>query len=142
MLETLLGPMDFNTTSLAGSDVSSAPHIIQIRRQSLQVCNFVMGHLPGYPIRMEGVHRAQKIFALRALLLRSFQEAGEWEDLVEGIEVGVNILTPPSLPVGSVGQNKTTLDGLLLRIHCIGKSICDGTGSSTSSRDSILYKPP
>ena len=142
MLETLLGPIDFSSTPLEVFDVSSTPHILLIRQQSLQVCNFVVGHLQEYPIRTEEVHRAQNAFRLRALLLRSLEEVGEWEDLVKGIEVGINALTPQTLPADSVRSSKTTLDNLLLQIHYIGKSIYDIKDPSTSSCDTILWKHP
>ena len=138
MLEALLGPMDYNSTSSMVSEISSTPHILQICRQSLQLCNFVIGNLPRYPIKIEEVHRAQRAFHLRALLLRTLQEVGEWEDLVEGIEFGINGLTPPNSPAGSVRPSKTTLDELLLQVHRIGKLICHIADPSTSSCDSII----
>lgn len=140
MLEALLGTADFNSTSPTVLDIPSSPHVLQIRQQSLQVCNFVMGHLQGYLIGVEEVHRAQNAFRLRALLRRSLQEAGEWEDLVEGIEVGINPSTLPTPLADSVRPSKTTFDNLLLQAHCTGKSIHDITDPSKSSRDSILYK--
>ena len=138
MLGTLLGP-EASSEALPGvSNDSNASHILRIRRQALQVCNFVMGHLPENPVRMEEIHRAQNIFRLRALLLRSLQEVGEWEDLVEGIEIGINTtLTPPFSPATSVRPRKYTLDGLLLQTHCVGKSICDNTDP-----DIDLLRPP
>jgi hypothetical protein len=130
MLETFLGSEDFHG---ALSVVPDTPHDLQIRRNSLEVCNLVMGHLPGYPIRMEEVYRAQNIFCLRALLLRSLQEVGEWEDLTDGIEIGINALTPPTTLAGSVRPEKATLDDLLLQTHGIVKSICDISSPGTSS---------
>lgn len=108
-----------------------APHILQIRRQALQTCNFVMGHLSEYRLRMEEVHRAQNTFCLRAPLLRSLQEVGEWEDLVDGIEIGINA-TPPSSPIGSVRSEKATLDYLLQQTHLFGMSICDNDNLGSS----------
>ena len=139
MLEILLGPEVSGGTLSGVSNNSNSPHILQIRRQALQVCNFVMGHLPENPVRMEGVHRAQNIFHLRALLLRSLQETGEWEDLVEGIEIGINtILTPPSSSAASVRPGKATFDDLLFQVYCLGKSICDNTDPGMSFRDGPL----
>ena len=142
MLETLLGSEVSGGTLLEASNDPNALHILQIRRQALQVCNFVMGHLPENPVRMEGIHRAQNIYRLRALLLQSLQEAGEWEDLLEGIEIGINTTpTAPSSPAAPVRPRKVTLDDLLLQVHCVGKSICDDTDPSPSSRDSFLNTP-
>lgn len=136
MLETLLGPGVFSGTLPEVSNDSETPHILRLRRQALQVCSFVMGHLPENPVRMEEVHRAQNTFRFRALLLQSFQETGEWEDLVDGIEIAINTtLTPASSSATSLRPRKATFDGLLLQIHCAGKSICDNADSGTSSRD-------
>jgi len=134
MLETFLGSGGFGNTL----PDDSTPHILQTRRQALQMCNFVIGHLPENPVRMEEVHRAQNVFCLRAQLLRSLQEVGEWEDLVDGIEIGISTplaLPRPSSPAGSVRSNKATLDDLLLQVHFVGTTICDQTNPDTSSRD-------
>ena len=97
-----------------------------------------MGHLPGHQVKMEEVHRAQNIFRLRALLLRSLQETGEWEDLVEGIEIGINTtLTTQTSPTGSVCLN--SFDDLMSQVHRIGKSVCSVRNLFTSSSDD---KPP
>jgi len=142
MVETFLGPKDFNGTSLTAPDDSNMLHILQIRRQALRVCNFVVGRLPENPVKMEEVHRAQNSFRLRALLLRSLQEPGEWADLVDGIEIGINTSpTPHSLPAGPGRPTKTTFDDLLLRVHCIGTSICDSTVIDASSGDGFLNPP-
>lgn len=135
MLETLLGFKDFGNTLPEVHDGHNTPHILQIRRQSLQVCNFVMGHLPGHQLRMEEIYRAQNTFRLRAILLRYFQEAGDWEDIAEGIELGINTTVIP--PAGSVRPKETTLDDLLLQVHRIGKSVCGITNTGTSSRDDL-----
>ena len=141
MLETFLGSDDFNTTSVIMPN-NPMPHILKMRRQALQVCNFVMGHLSENPLRMEEVHRAQNTFRLRALLLRSLQEAGEWGDLVGGVEIGINAtLTPLSPPAGSIRPKQGTLDDLLLQVHSIGTSICDKTGLGTPPPDSSLSLP-
>ena len=141
MLETLLGS-EVSSGALPGVSSSNTPHILQIRRQALQVCNFVMGHLPENPVRTEEVHRAQNIFRLRALLLPSLQEVGEWENLVDGIQIGINAIVPPPFsPAGSVRSSKTSLDDLLLQVHHIGKSICDNTEPGTSSHDDPLSTP-
>ena len=132
MLETFLGPTAFGGTSPAVTD--STPHV-QKRRLALQVCNFVMGHLPENPVRMEDVHRAQNTYCLRALLLRSLQEPGEWENLVDGIEIGINTTLAPSSPAGSIRPGKVTLDDVLRQVHSIGTSICGGANSDTSSSD-------
>ena len=139
MLETFLVSNGFNGM-LPSPAVSrdSTPHMLQIQRQALQVCNFVMGHLPENPLRMEEVHRAQNVFCTRALLLRSLQEVGEWEDLVDGIEIGINTLAPQSSLASSVRQKKVTLDDLLLQAHCISTSVCEKTSPDASSRDSSL----
>jgi len=134
MLETFLGSGGFNNTS----PDDPTPHILQTRRQALQICNFVMGHLPENPVRMEEVHRAQSTFCLRAQLLRSLQEVGEWGDLVDGIEIGIStpLAAPrPSSPASSAHPNKAILDDLLLQVHLIGMTICDQTNPDTSSRD-------
>jgi len=136
MLETFLGSSDFNTASptLANNPM---PHILQMRQQALQACNFVMGHLSERPLRVEEVHRAQNTFRLRALLLRSLEEVGEWGDLVDGIEIGINTtLTPPSPPAGSIRPKEATFDDLLLQVHSIGTSICNKTGRDASPRNS------
>lgn len=141
MLETLLGPEAFGGTLSRVSNDPNAPHILQIRRQALQVCNLVMGHLPENPVRMEEVHRSQNTFRLRALLLQSLQEGG-WEDLVDGIEIGINTtLAQLSSPPASVRPRKATLDGLLLRVHWVGKSICENTKLGTSPNDDSLDTP-
>lgn len=139
MLETFLGTKSFNgiSSSLAVSN-DSTPHILQIQRQALQVCNFVVGHLPESPLRIEEVHRAQSTFRTRALLLRSLQEVGEWEDLVDGIEIGINALATPHSPAGSVRPKKATLDDLLLQVHCTATSICDKANQDVSPRDGLL----
>lgn len=145
MLETLLGSNDFNSTSPGVFVISTIPHILQIRRQSLHLCNFVIGHLPGHQVKMEEIHRAQNTFRTRALLLRSLQEAGEWEDLVEGIEIGINTLSFPTLPTGSVHPKGTSLDDLLSQVHCIGKSIWDIRNPDVASSDDVpppLAYPP
>lgn len=141
MLETFLGSNDFNTTSAIMPN-NPMPHILQMRRQALQVCNFVIGHLPDNPLKREEVYRAQNTFRLRALLLRSLQEVGEWEDLVGGVKIGINAtLTPPSPPAGSVRPKQVTLDDLLLQVHSIGTSICDKPGFGTPPPDSSLNLP-
>ena len=146
MLETLLGPNDFNSTSPVVFGISSAPHVLQVRRQSLQVCNFVLGHLSRHRVTTEEVHRVQNTFRLRALLLRSLQETGEWEDLVEGIEIGINAtLAPPTSPTSSVRPKEASLDDLLSQVHFIGRSIFEKTKPGTSSSDDIqtaLMEPP
>ena len=135
MLETFLGPGDFSGTTPRLSD-SNTSHTLELRRQALQVCNFAMGHLSENPVKMEEVHRAQNIFRLRASLLRSLQEVGEWEDLVEGIEIGINAtLAPPSFSAGSVQPGRVTLDRLLLQVYRIGKSIRDHTDVDTQFHD-------
>ena len=131
MLETLLGSEDFNSTSPVVFETSSTPHSLQVRRQSLQVCNFVMGHLPSHPVKVEDVHRAQNTFRLRVLLLRSLKETGEWEDLVEGLEIGINAISAHSTP------KRASLDDLLCQVHLIGKSFWDTTNPGTSSSDDI-----
>lgn len=131
MLETFLGSKGFNDTSLAMIN-DPTPHILQMRQQALRVCNFVMEHLSENPLRMEEVHRAQNTFCLRARLLRSLQEAGGWEDLVDGIEIGINTT------LTSVPPKKATLDDLLLQVHGIGTSICSEATSETSSRNGSL----
>ena len=143
MLETLLGPEAFSGTLPRVPNDSNAPHILQIHRQALQICNLVMGHLPENPVRMEEVHRSQNTFRLRALLLRSLQEVGQWEDLVDGIEIGINTALAPQLssPAASVRPRKATLDGLLLRAHCVGKSICENKEPGTSPNDDSLDTP-
>lgn len=136
MLETFLGSNDFNTTSVIMPN-NPMPHILQMRQQALQACNFVIGHLSENPLRTEEVHRAQNTFRLRALLLRSSQEAGEWGDLVDGIEIGINAtLTPPSPPAGSVRPKQVTFDDILLQVHSIGTSIYDDVSlKSTTERE-------
>lgn len=128
MLETLLGSDGTSPMVVVSND--HTPHTLQIHRQALQACNFVMGHLAEYRLRMEEVHRAQNIFCLRAPLLRSLQELGEWEDLVDGIEIGINAL--PFSHTGSVRSEKNTLDCLLQQAHLFGMSICDQKNSGTS----------
>jgi hypothetical protein len=124
MLETFLGSGIFSGTTPGLSD-SNTSHTLELRRQALRICNFAMGHLSENPVKVEEVHRAQNVFRLRASLLRSLQEVGEWEDLVEGIEIGINAtVAPPSL---SVQPGKVTLDHLLLQVYRIGKSIHDST---------------
>lgn len=130
MLETFLGSKDVNAISPVGLGDPSTPHIPQIRRQALHVCNFVMGQLPERPIRTEEVHRIQNTLRLRSLLLRSLQESGEWEDLVDGIETGINVTF--ASPAGSVGPKQTTVDDLLLQVHCVGKLLCGTTDTCTS----------
>ena len=137
MLETFLGSDDFNTTSVIMPN-TSVPHILQMRRQALQVCNSVMGHVPENPLRMEEVYRAQNTFRLRALLLRSLQEAGEWGDLVGGVEIGINPPAPPSPPVGPVRPKQATLDDLLLQVNSIGTTIYYRAGLGTPPPDSSL----
>lgn len=129
MLETFLGSKDVNVISQVGIGDPSTPHIPQIRRQALHVCNFVMGRLPEHSIKTDEVHRIQNTFRLRSLLLRSLQESGEWEDLVDGIETGINVTFTPL--AGSVGLKKTTVDDLLLQVHCIGESLCGTAGACT-----------
>ena len=142
MLETFLGSKGFNAVSASPTVSSdSTLHILQIKRQALHVCNFVMGHLPENPLRMEEVHRAQNIFRTRALLLQSLQEVGEWEDLVDGIEIGINTLTPSPSPAGSVRPKKATFDDLLLRAHCIGTSICDKASPDAPFLQQGLLRP-
>lgn len=130
MLEALLGSEIFNGASSRASN-SDTPHVLRIHRQAVQVCNFVMGHLPENPVRTESVHRAQNIFRLRALLLPSLQEVGEWENLVEGIELGIN---PSSSPTGS-GPRNTTFDDLIFQVHRNVRATCNDTGPNASPRD-------
>ena len=132
MLETFLGPGVFSGATPKLPDPNT-PHTLGLHRQALQVCNFVVGHLPENPVKVEDVHRAQNTFRLRALLLRSLEEVGEWEDLVEGIEIGINatLSPPPSLSAGSVQPEKVTLDHLLLQVYRIGKSIRDNSNADT-----------
>ncbi|KAF9645541.1 TPR-like protein [Thelephora ganbajun] len=139
MLETFLGSNSLGGTSPAVFDEPTS-HVLQTHRQALQMCNFVLGHLPENPVRKEEVHRAQNTFCRRALLLRSLQEVGEWADLVDGIEIGINTLALPRpfLPVDSIRPRKATLDDLLLQIHSIGMSIRDKTNRDISSRDRLL----
>ena len=133
MLEAFLGSNDLNDIPPVEPENPSTPHFLQIRRQALQLCSFVMGHLPEHLISMEEVHRVQNTFCLRALLLRSLQEAGEWEDFVEGIEIGINFtLAPPA------GSARTTLDDLLCQVHCVGKSVYGISDTGTLSRDGVL----
>lgn len=135
MLETFLGPGVCSGATPKLSD-SNTPHTLGLHRQALQVCNFVVGHLPENPVKVEEVHRAQNTFRLRALLLRSLEEVGEWEDLVEGIEIGINTTpsSPPSLSAGSVRPENVTLDHLLLQVYRIGKSIRDHADADTQFR--------
>jgi len=142
MLETFLGSQDFNSTSPAMSS-TLMPHTLQMRRQALETCNLVIGHLPENPIRMEEVHRAQNTFRLRALLLRSLQEVGEWGDLVDGIKIGINpAVARHSLPVDSAHLKEITLDNLLLQVHSIRTLVRDKTGLDTPPRDRPLKSPP
>ena len=136
MLETFIGYKSLNSASPAMSD-DPTPHVLKMRQHALQVCNFVMGHLPDNPLRMEEVHRAQNTFRLRALLLRSLQEVGEWESLVDGIEVGINTASTSSYSpsAGPVNPIKMTLDDLLLQAHSIGTLICDQTSSDAPPPD-------
>lgn len=127
MLEALLGSEVFNGASPRASN-SDTPHVLRIHRQAVQVCNFVMGHLPENPVRAENVHRAQNIFRLRALLLPSLQEVGEWENLVEGIELGIN---PPPSPTGS-GPRNTTFDDIILQVYRNVRATCNDTGPDES----------
>ncbi|KAF9781160.1 hypothetical protein BJ322DRAFT_256213 [Thelephora terrestris] len=140
MLEVLLGSKDLNDISPVEPEDPSAPHVLQVRRQALQLCSFVVGHLPERPIRMEEVHRAQDTFCLRVILLRSFQEAGEWEDLVEGIETGVNTTLAP--PAGSALQKKTTLDDLLFQVHCVGNLFCGVLNTAADKQDGFDVPQP
>jgi hypothetical protein len=131
MLETFLGSGIFSGTTPRLSD-SNTSHTLELRRQALRICNFTMGHLSENPVKVEEVHRAQNVFRLRASLLRSLQEVGEWECLVKGIEIGINpTLPPPSFPAGSAQPGKVTFDRLLLRVHHVGKSIRDNTDVDT-----------
>ena len=139
MLVKLLGANDFNSTSPVVFEISSTPHILQVRRQSLRICNFVVGHLPGHLVKVEEVHRAQNTLRLRALLLRSLQEAGEWEDLVEGIEMGINAILSDT---GSVHPKEASLDGLLSQLYNIGKAVCDGTKPTVASSSDDIQTPP
>lgn len=123
MLETLLGHKDFHSTSLTVFDTPGTSHVLNIRQQSLQVCNLVLGQLPRNPVGVGEVHRAQNALCIRSLLLHSLHETGEWEDLTEGVEIGINIATTP--PDSSPGR--ATLDDLLLQAHQIGKSVYSAT---------------
>ena len=136
MLEAFLGSTDLNDIPPVEPENPSTPHILQVRRQALQLCSFVMGHLPERPIRIEEVHRAQNTFCLRALLLRSQQETGVWEDIVEGVEIGINTTMTPR--AGSAHPEKTTLDDLLCKVHCVGKLFCGVADTGTSFRDGAL----
>jgi hypothetical protein len=129
MLETLLGSEVFNGAPPKASS-SNTPHVLRIHRQAVQLCNFATGHLPENPVRTENVHRAQNIFRLRALLLPSLQEVGEWENLVEGIELGIN---PPPSPTGPSPRN-TTFDDLLFQAHRSVKA----TSNDTPPRDETV----
>lgn len=134
MLEAFLGPRTFSGT-MARLSNSNTPHTLELHRQALLVCNFAIGHLPENPVKVEEVHRAQNIFRLRALLLRSLQEVGDWEDLVEGIEIGINATpAPPSLSASSFGPGRVTLDHLLLQVHHIGETIRDNMDVGTQFR--------
>lgn len=134
MLETLLGSTVFSGASLGVSN-SDASHVLRIHQQAVEISNFVMGHLPENPVKAEDVHRAQSIFRLRALLLPSLQEVGEWENIVEGIELGINVtVAPPSLPTGS-RLRKTTFDDLLVQVHRNVQFISNDPGPEMSPRD-------
>jgi len=135
ILEIFLGSKDFGNILPRVHDDHNTPHVLQIRRHSLQVCNCVIGHLSGHQLRVKEIYRAQNTFRLRALLLRYFQEAGDWEDIAEGIELGINTTVTP--PAGSVRPKETTLDDLLLQVHSIGKSICGITNTGNLSRGDV-----
>lgn len=94
-----------------------------------------MGHFPGHLVKREDIHRAQNTFRLRALLLRSLEQVGEWEDLVEGIEIGINTIL-------TVHAKEVSLDDFLSQVHHIGKSVCCFRDPTSSSDDTAIIDLP